>query len=205
MSFVACPLIFGPFCMVAGAYNMEAHPMEAFFPREMLAELSSTSQQEAQPTAAPPAPPASSASDRRVRFALDGQAAQDANPQADTPPREEVRFEVWHHIQYAPWAPTPADARTESQCLGTYSALSEANKRAVLEVYEKYGGLAQQGGAAPSFPPNPNWLRNASDRSWPNTWKIEGGQLEFSLVISKLHSTLNGHIYIVKKTTTTTE
>lgn len=176
--------------MPAGPFTTsEKCTMEAYFPKEMLEELLNSSEQEAEPAAAPSAPAGGSAPS--------GEAAQDANAPADAPPSSEARFDVCHAIQYTPWAPTQIDTRAEYQLVGTCKTLREANGLAMKEVYEKYGELAHVGRAL-WFPPNPNWLRKAGDRSWPNTWKIEDGQLSFSVVNSKLHYTLRGQIYIVK-------
>ncbi|KAI1192126.1 hypothetical protein F5B17DRAFT_1106 [Nemania serpens] len=162
----------------------EKHTMEAYFPKEMLDELSNLSERKADP-------------------APKGGAAQDTNPQANASPQQEVRFDVCHSVQYAPWSPTPNDVRSEFQVIGKCKTLREANQLAMREVYEKYGGLAHFG-MLPWSPPNRKWLRKAGDRSWPNTWKIEDGQLSFSVVNSKLQFTLKGEIYIVKAEGTVT-
>ncbi|KAI1168353.1 hypothetical protein F5B18DRAFT_598098 [Nemania serpens] len=159
------------------------HPMEAYFPKDMLEELLNSNEREAEPAAALPAPTDGSAPN--------GEATQDANPPEDAPPSSETRFDVCHAIQYTPWSPTQSDTRAEYQLVGTCKTLREANWLAMKEVYEKYGELAHVGRAL-WFPPRPNWLRKTGDRSWPNTWKIEDGQLSFSVVNSKLQYTLRG-------------
>ncbi|KAI3318271.1 hypothetical protein HD806DRAFT_540352 [Xylariaceae sp. AK1471] len=126
-----------------------------------------------------------------------------ATPNADAEATVAIpatKYNVYHIIYYYPWAPTPKDERAEYQIIGKYENLREANERAVKEVYEKYGGLAHAG-RAHLQPPNSGWIRKVAGRgteTWPNTWNVEDGRLNFHLVVSKLQYTLKGQILIVK-------
>ncbi|KAI8629488.1 hypothetical protein F5Y19DRAFT_484858 [Xylariaceae sp. FL1651] len=148
----------------------------------------------------------------------DSAANAEANQNANTPPTDTEadqnahppsaqpvsRFDVCHSIHYTPWAPTPADARSENWIVGSHNNLREANDRALQEVFEKYGGLAHRGRAF-TDPPDPRWIRKASGGAtviepWPNTWELrEDGSLRFKVVNNNLYYSTEAEIYITTR------
>ncbi|KAI1815187.1 hypothetical protein GGS20DRAFT_544779 [Poronia punctata] len=121
----------------------------------------------------------------------------DRQTRAPHPPR----FDVLHTINYTPWSPTPGDRRSELRMVGSSYSLSEANKMAMKEVYDKYGGLAHVT-RGPLQPPDSSWIRKSTGtgvEKWPNTWKMDGGLLSFSVVHSKLQYTIEGKVTVVKQ------
>ncbi|KAI0866657.1 hypothetical protein F4860DRAFT_523898 [Xylaria cubensis] len=81
--------------------------------------------------------------------------------------------------------------------VGRNMPLYEANYRAKMEVCEYHRERAHVDGDF-SAPPNSDWIRKAGTTDWPITWKVENGQLKFSLIIDRGGLRIAEEVFVVR-------